>query len=75
MRVAICGAGIAGPTLANCLERRGDEATIVERAPHVRDDGYMIDFSALVTMRPSARVRHLFVQMSARRDFELQQPP
>ena len=44
MRVLICGAGIAGLTLAWCLERRGHDPVVVERAPHLRDDGYMIDF-------------------------------
>ena len=44
MRVVICGAGIAGLTLAWCLERQGHEPLIVERAPRLRDDGYMLDF-------------------------------
>lgn len=44
MRVLICGAGIAGLTLAWCLERRGHDPIVVERAPRLRDDGYMIDF-------------------------------
>lgn len=44
MRVLICGAGIAGLTLAWCLERRGHDPIVVERAPCLRDDGYMIDF-------------------------------
>jgi 2-polyprenyl-6-methoxyphenol hydroxylase-like FAD-dependent oxidoreductase len=44
MKVLICGAGIAGLTLAWCLERLGHEPLVVERAPHLRDEGYMIDF-------------------------------
>jgi 2-polyprenyl-6-methoxyphenol hydroxylase-like FAD-dependent oxidoreductase len=44
MRVLISGAGIAGLTLAGCLERRGHDPIVVERAPRLRDDGYMIDF-------------------------------
>ena len=44
MRVLICGAGVAGLALAFCLERRGHEPLVVERAPNLRDDGYMIDF-------------------------------
>ncbi len=44
MRVLICAAGVAGLTLAWCLERRGHDPIVVERAPHPRDDGYMIDF-------------------------------
>jgi 2-polyprenyl-6-methoxyphenol hydroxylase-like FAD-dependent oxidoreductase len=42
--VLICGAGIAGLALASCLERRGHEVIVVDRAPDLRDDGYMIDF-------------------------------
>jgi flavin-dependent dehydrogenase len=44
MRVLICGAGIAGLTLASCLERRGHDPIVVERAAHLRNEGYMIDF-------------------------------
>ena len=44
VRVLICGAGIAGLTLALCLERETHEVLLVERAPGLRDDGYMIDF-------------------------------
>lgn len=44
MKVLICGGGIAGLTLAGCLERQGHQLVVVERAPHFRDEGYMIDF-------------------------------
>lgn len=44
MRVLICGAGIAGPTLAFWLERFGHEPVLVERAPVPRQGGYVIDF-------------------------------
>ena len=44
MRVMICGAGIAGLTLALGLERESHEVVIVERAPSLREEGYMIDF-------------------------------
>ncbi|GII03761.1 FAD-dependent oxidoreductase [Planobispora takensis] len=44
MRVLICGAGIAGLTLAWWLRRGGAEVTIVEKAAGPRSDGYMIDF-------------------------------
>jgi 2-polyprenyl-6-methoxyphenol hydroxylase-like FAD-dependent oxidoreductase len=44
MRVLIVGAGIAGPTLAYWLARYGLEPTIVEKAPHLRTAGYVIDF-------------------------------
>ena len=42
--VLISGAGIAGPTLAYWLWRRGFEPTLIERAPRFREGGYMIDF-------------------------------
>lgn len=42
--VLICGAGVAGPTLAFWLLRNGMRPTIVERAPRPRTGGYLIDF-------------------------------
>jgi 2-polyprenyl-6-methoxyphenol hydroxylase-like FAD-dependent oxidoreductase len=42
--VLICGAGVAGPTVAFWLIRNGMRPTIVERAPRPRAGGYMIDF-------------------------------
>jgi 2-polyprenyl-6-methoxyphenol hydroxylase-like FAD-dependent oxidoreductase len=42
--VLISGAGIAGPTLAYWLLKRGYEPTLLERASHFRQGGYMIDF-------------------------------
>lgn len=44
MRVLISGAGIAGLTLAWLLERDGHEVVMVERAPALRTEGYMMDF-------------------------------
>lgn len=44
MRVIICGAGIAGLSLAWWLDRDGWEVLIVEQASGPRDEGYMIDF-------------------------------
>lgn len=44
MRIAISGAGIAGPTLAYWLERTGHEVLLVEAAPTLRTGGYVIDF-------------------------------
>lgn len=44
MRVAISGAGVAGPTLAYWLAQAGHTPTLVEAAPAVRTGGYMIDF-------------------------------
>jgi 2-polyprenyl-6-methoxyphenol hydroxylase-like FAD-dependent oxidoreductase len=44
MRAIICGAGIAGLTLAWWLRRDGWDITLVERAPGPREEGYMMDF-------------------------------
>jgi 2-polyprenyl-6-methoxyphenol hydroxylase-like FAD-dependent oxidoreductase len=44
MRIAINGAGIAGPTLAHWLLRSGHEPTLIEKAPRLRTGGYVIDF-------------------------------
>ena len=42
--ILVSGAGIAGPTLAFWLLRAGFAPTLIERAPHFREGGYMIDF-------------------------------
>lgn len=44
MKIAINGAGVAGPTLAHWLLRAGHEPTLIEQAPRFRAGGYMIDF-------------------------------
>lgn len=44
MKVAINGAGVAGPTLAWWLAKRGHEPVMFERAPQLREGGYIIDF-------------------------------
>ncbi|MCA0295277.1 MAG: FAD-binding domain [Actinobacteria bacterium] len=44
MRILIVGAGIAGATLAYWLHRAGHEVTLVERAPKLREGGYLVDF-------------------------------
>lgn len=44
MKIAISGAGVAGPSLAYWLHRTGHEPTLIERAPHFRTGGYVIDF-------------------------------
>ena len=44
MRAVVCGAGIAGLALAGCLGRRGWEVVVLERAPRLREQGYMMDF-------------------------------
>ncbi len=44
MKVVVCGAGIAGLTLAGQLATRGWDVIVVEKAPGPRTQGYMIDF-------------------------------
>jgi 2-polyprenyl-6-methoxyphenol hydroxylase-like FAD-dependent oxidoreductase len=44
MRVIVCGAGIAGLTLANRLATLGNDVVLLERATGLRPQGYMIDF-------------------------------
>ncbi len=44
MKIAINGAGIAGPTLAYWLSQSGHEVLLVEESPRLRSGGYMIDF-------------------------------
>jgi 2-polyprenyl-6-methoxyphenol hydroxylase-like FAD-dependent oxidoreductase len=43
-RVLISGAGIAGPALAHWLAVAGDDVTVVERAPTLREGGQAVDF-------------------------------
>lgn len=45
--VLISGAGIAGPTLAYWLAADGFQPVLVERAPELRQGGYVIDFWGL----------------------------
>ena len=42
--ILICGGGIAGLTIAYWLKKFGFRPTIVEKAPAIREGGYMIDF-------------------------------
>ena len=42
--VLISGVGVAGPSLAYWLDRHGLIPTLVERAPALREGGYIIDF-------------------------------
>lgn len=44
MRVLIVGAGIAGTTVAYWLQQAGHVPTLLERAPALRQGGYLIDF-------------------------------
>ena len=41
--ILVCGAGIAGPTLAYWLKRHGMEPVIVERSPDLRAGGQSVD--------------------------------
>ncbi|KAF2231501.1 putative oxidoreductase [Viridothelium virens] len=43
LRILICGASVAGPTLAYFLAGSGAKVTIVERAPSLRKEGQNID--------------------------------
>lgn len=47
MRIAISGAGIAGTALAYWLKRYGHEPTLIEKAPTLRTEGYVVDFWGL----------------------------
>ena len=44
MRIAISGAGIAGPAVAHWLHRAGHSVTLIEKAPSLRRGGYVVDF-------------------------------
>ncbi|MUL63347.1 hypothetical protein BOO86_02615 [Mycobacterium sp. CBMA 234] len=44
MKIAISGAGIAGPTLAYWLARSGHDPVLIETAPQLRTGGYLVDF-------------------------------
>ena len=44
MKIAISGAGVAGPSLAYWLLRTGHEPTLIEESPAFRAGGYLIDF-------------------------------
>jgi len=44
VRVLVVGVGIAGPTLAYWLQKFGHEVVLVEKAPRLREGGYVVDF-------------------------------
>ncbi|MGN6470827.1 MAG: FAD-binding domain [Rhizobiaceae bacterium] len=44
MKIAINGAGIAGPALAYWLLHHGHQPVLIERAPAPRSGGYIVDF-------------------------------
>ncbi len=47
MKVAISGAGVAGPAFAYWMRRTGHDVTLIESAPTFRTGGYVIDFWGL----------------------------
>lgn len=47
MKVAISGAGVAGPAFAYWMRRTGHDVTLIESAPSFRTGGYVIDFWGL----------------------------
>lgn len=47
MRALICGAGIAGLSLAQRLHTMGWDVTVIEKSSGPREQGYMIDFWGL----------------------------
>lgn len=47
MRIAISGVGIAGPALAYWLVHGGHDVLLIERAPKLREGGYLVDFWGL----------------------------
>ncbi len=47
MKVAISGAGVAGPAFAHWMLRAGHDVTLIETAPSFRTGGYVIDFWGL----------------------------
>lgn len=44
MKIAINGCGVGGPTLAFWLRKYGHEPVLFEKAPALREGGYVIDF-------------------------------
>ena len=44
MKIVINGIGVAGPALAYWLMKSGHEVLLVEEAPRLRADGYIVDF-------------------------------
>ncbi len=47
MKIAISGAGVAGPAFAHWMVRAGHDVTLIEKAPTFRTGGYLIDFWGL----------------------------
>ncbi|WP_029138099.1 FAD-dependent monooxygenase [Nakamurella lactea] len=66
LRVLICGASIAGTSLAYWLDHYGAEVTVVERAPGLRPGGQAVDFKG-------ATHRRVLQQMGVLADIERRQ--
>lgn len=47
MKIAISGAGVAGPAFAHWMVRAGHDVTLIEKAQAFRTGGYLIDFWGL----------------------------
>ena len=47
MKIAISGAGVAGPAFAHWMVRAGHDVTLIEKASSFRTGGYLIDFWGL----------------------------
>lgn len=47
MNIIVNGLGVAGPAVAYWLTKAGHDVLLVEQAPHLRTDGYVIDFWGL----------------------------
>src|SRR6186713_758989 len=47
MRIAVSGAGIAGPTLAYWLRKSAHDVLLIEKTLAIRTGGYVIDFWGL----------------------------
>lgn len=84
MKVLISGAGIAGLTLAYWLRQYGHDPVMVEKAPRLRDEGFMIDFfgtgytvSELMGILPALQAAHhtipslVFVDTKGREKFSI----
>jgi 2-polyprenyl-6-methoxyphenol hydroxylase-like FAD-dependent oxidoreductase len=70
MKAVICGAGIAGLTLAGSLARQGWSVAIVDRGSAARGEGYMIDlfgsgYEAARRMDMLPRLRELRYEIAA----------
>src|SRR5690242_14112416 len=47
MKITIAGAGIAGLTLAYWLAEKGQKVTLIEKAPAIEQDGFLIGFRGI----------------------------